>query len=58
MNRKLALKREVLAELTEGDLQKVAAGTVKDLSFSCMTYISCYPDDCLLSEYGLVCLEG
>ena len=59
MNRKLSLRREVLAELDDSDLRSVAAGeTVQDLSFSCLTYVSCGVIGCLLSNNGPLCLEA
>ena len=58
-NRKLALKREVVAELADADLRAVAAGeAVTNTCFSCLTFISCNPLQCLISQYGHICLES
>lgn len=58
MKRKLALRREVLAELPEVDLRAVAGGRVTELCISAYTYVSCNPFDCLLSDRKTICLES
>jgi hypothetical protein len=55
MTRKLTLKKDVLAELSSAELTEVVGGT-RDTLFSCLTYVSCNPLDCVLSRQ--VCLEG
>ena len=46
--RTLMLRREVLTELDDSDLSRVAAAEPMspNTRFSCLTYISCYPRDC------------
>lgn len=47
--RTLTLRREVLTELDDNDLSRVAAAEQPmspNTRFSCLTYISCYPRDC------------
>lgn len=57
-DRKLALRREVVTELSDADLRAVAAGEgTTDTWFSCLTFISCNPLQCLISEHGHICLE-
>lgn len=62
--RKLALRREVLSELTDTDLAGLAGGTkttvkttyLAETLYSCMTFISCYVPFCLIDrETMLVC---
>ena len=48
MNRKLALKREVLTELADADLRGLAGGQGgTETCASCLTYVSCYITDCI-----------
>ena len=54
--RRLSLRREVLAELAEGDLRAVAGGAVTNTCFSCLTFISCNPVQCV-TYLGTVCRE-
>lgn len=56
MTRKLVLKREALQELTSDEMRDVVAGT-RPTWFSCLTYISCNPLDCV-SERTKLCVEG
>ena len=44
--RKLSLKREELRDLSTDELTSVVGGT-RDTWFSCYTFISCNPLDCL-----------
>ena len=55
--RKLALKREIGVELADAELREIAGGT-RQTMFSCLTYISCNPLECLISRYGQICLEN
>jgi hypothetical protein len=50
--RRLALRREALADLTAADLGGVAAGRDRshDTCASCLTYQSCHLTDCLFGE--------
>jgi hypothetical protein len=50
-NRKLALKRELLADLSTDELRAVAGAGVTMLS--CATYISCNPLACVIET--IVC---
>lgn len=56
--RTLALRREVLQELTDADLNGVAAGavTTRPTAASCLDYISCWWWQCVTRE-TLVCVE-
>lgn len=54
-SRKLMLKREVLSPIDTDQLRGVVGGATRrncgsafcsDTCFSCLTYISCYPEDC------------
>lgn len=47
MTRKLALKKDVLQELTTDDLRGVVAGT-RDTLYSCLDFVSCDIVNCLL----------
>ena len=49
MTRTLSLKREALRELSTEELTGVAGGT-RDTLFSCYTFVSCNPLDCLSVE--------
>jgi hypothetical protein len=59
MNRKLSLKREVLAELSQEDLRNVGAGRFTEVSClgSCYTFVSCNLGDCM-TERNTLCLEA
>lgn len=59
MNRKLSLKREVLAELSQEDLRSVGAGRFTEVSClgSCYTFVSCNVTDCWF-ERSELCLEA
>jgi len=46
LKRKLVLKRDVVRELTTDEMTEVVGGT-KETFFSCYTFISCNPLDCL-----------
>lgn len=57
MNRRLSLRREVLSELSDSDLRAVAGGeTTQQLSFSCLTVVSCFPLQCV-TRYPTLCRE-
>ena len=56
-SRTLALKREVVAEIADADLRRIAAAA-PDEGFSSLTYVSCHITDCILSEYGYICVDG
>jgi hypothetical protein len=49
MNRRLALRREVLSELTDTDLAGVGGAAQSEGSCfgSCLTFVSCYLTDCI-----------
>jgi hypothetical protein len=50
--RPLALRRQVLSELSVDDLRGVAGGTPTEWSCgSCMTYESCYLTECLVHTF-------
>ena len=51
-SRKLFLRREVLVELADTDLRDVGGGREpSDFSCgSCLMFVSCHLDDCLLRE--------
>ena len=55
--RKLGLKREVVAEIADADLRVIAAAAPNQ-GFSSLTYVSCHITDCILSEYGYICVES
>ena len=46
---KLSLRREVLAEIESDELREIVAAdpTQGATRFSCLTYISCNPADCV-----------
>ena len=50
----LALRREVVAELSAADLSAVAGAGVTNTCFSCLDYISCNPAQCW-AEDTLIC---
>jgi hypothetical protein len=57
IRRTLSLKREVLQELADNDLQVVgAAGTIPDTMYSCLAYVSCDLLRCVV-ENTLVCVN-
>lgn len=49
MTRTLSLKRDVLQELTSGELGAVAGGTTGGTEASCLDYISCWAFQCLFT---------
>lgn len=57
-HRKLALRREVLAELPATELRRVAAAYDTRICASAYTVVSCWITDCLLSDEKTICLEG
>ena len=58
MNRKLSLKREVLAELSQEDMRGVGAGRFTEVSClgSCYMFVSCDLGDCMTDRIP-VCLK-
>ena len=60
--RTLALRRDVLTELTDTDLRDVNGAAFTEVSCfgSCYTYVSCWAADCLPSfrDPSCICLES
>lgn len=58
MNRRLALRREVLGELTDVDLSALAGGQGgSDTCASCLTFVSCHLTDCILRPTIVKCID-
>jgi len=54
MRRTLSLRREVLRELSDADLNVVAGGTVPQTWYSCLDFLSCNVLQCATRDVQVV----